>query len=71
MIKNELKKGDSFYMLNVRLEIRKAIYSATDKSKRQIAAGNCFETISDIVNARAAIINILQPPEKRWWEFWK
>lgn len=64
------KKGEKYYMLNSRFEIKHPEYTGSEKAKRRVGAGNSFATLSEVYGFRAKIMQIVNP-KKQWWEFWK
>lgn len=62
------RKGQKFWMLNSRFEIKETVNTGSTKSKGRIRAGNCFKTKTEVAEFKQHITNHLN---KKWWEFWK
>lgn len=69
------KKGQKYYMINSRLEVRQSEYTGSKKAKKRVVAGNAFKEVSEANVARYLFSELLKGnmkgfTRKPWWRFW-
>lgn len=68
------KKGDTYYMINSRFQVKQCEHTGSNKQNDRIAAGNYFKEKSE-ANAFAYLVKELAKGnftgfKRRWWRFW-
>lgn len=67
------KKGQGYYMINSRFEVKYTDHTGSLKSQKRIDAGNCFKKRSE-AKAFAYLVKELAKGnmtgfKRRWWRF--
>lgn len=67
------KKGQSYWMINSRFEVRETTHTGSNKSTKRIEAGNYFKTAKE---AKAFVYLVKELAKgnftgfkRRWWRF--
>lgn len=68
------KKGQKYYMMNSRFEVKQSEYTGSKKAIDRVAAGNCFKDKTE-ANAFAYLVRQAAKGnfigfKRRWWRFW-
>jgi hypothetical protein len=68
------KKGQDYWMINSRFEVRKTVNGGGAKSDKRIAAGNYFETQKEAQAFQYLVKELAKGNyigfKRRWWRFW-
>lgn len=68
------RKGQNYWMINSRFEVRETTHTGSSKSNKRIEAGNYFKTKSEASAFRYLVKELAKGNytgfKRRWWRFW-
>lgn len=64
-------KGQYYYMINSRFQVKKAMNGGGQRSLDRISAGNAFKRRPEAEKVLSTLKQSAAKINKKWWEIWK